>query len=156
MQEAIGAYQQALSGDPQSTEARVGLAMTLARLHRDREARDLLQEAATAPGADAVITHAYARLLAASPDASVRDGRKAMELVQQMLQRGRTIELGETYAMALAELGMFREAQALQHDLTAAAERAGMTSARARMVARQALYDRADPCRVPWTDEEMP
>jgi hypothetical protein len=73
-----------------------------------------------------------------------------------MLQRGRTIELGETYAMTMAELGMFREAQSLQRDLIAAAQRAGMTTARARMAARLALYDRADPCRTPWTDEEMP
>ena len=47
-----------------------------------------------------------------------------MELVQQMLQRGRSLELGETYAMTLAELGQYREAQALQRDLIAAA-RAG-------------------------------
>ena len=52
-----------------------------------------------------MFTHALARLLATSPDEKVRDGRRAMDLVQQMLQRGRSIELGETYAMALAELG---------------------------------------------------
>jgi tetratricopeptide (TPR) repeat protein len=149
-------YQQALAGAPTSSEARVGYAMVLAKLHRDREARDVLADAATAPGADLAITHAYARLLATSPDAAVRNGERAMALVQQMLQRGRTIELGETYAMALAELGMFREAQTLQRDLISAATRAGMLAARTRMPARLALYDRADPCRTPWTDEEMP
>jgi tetratricopeptide (TPR) repeat protein len=156
LEDAADEYQQALSGAPQNVEARVGYAMTLSKLHRDREARDLLQEAATAPGADLVIMHAYARLLATSPDDRVRDGKRAMELVQQMLQRGRTIELGETYAMAMAELGMFREAQALQRDLIAAAQRAGMPAARGRLAARLALYERADPCRTPWTDEEMP
>ncbi len=157
MKEAVDAYEQALSGAPQNVEARIGYAMALSRLRHDREARDLLREAATEAGADPAITHAYARLLAASPDSQVRDGTKAMELVQRMLQRGRTIELGETYAMAMAELGMFREAQSLQRDLAAAATRAGMpASALERLAARQALYDRADPCRTPWTDGEMP
>lgn len=156
LKEAAEEYQRALAGAPTSSEARVGYAMLLAKLHRDREARDVLADAATAPGADLAITHAYARLLATSPDAAVRNGERAMALVQQMLQRGRTIELGETYAMTMAELGMFREAQALQRDLIAAAVRAGMPAARTRMPARLALYDRADPCRTPWTDEEMP
>ena len=68
----------------------------------------------------------------------------------------RTLELGETYAMALAELGQFREAQSLQRDLIAASTRAGMTAMTARLQDRLRLYDRADPCRTPWTDEEMP
>ena len=64
-------------------------------------------------GGDLVFTHGLARLLATSPDDQVRNGKRAMELVQQMLQRGRTLELGETYAMTLAELGQYREAQSL-------------------------------------------
>ena len=130
--------------------------MVLSKLHRDREARDALTEAVTANSGDVVFTHALARLLATSPDGRVRDGRRAMELVQQMLKQGRTLELGETYAMTLAELGQYREAQSLQRDLIAAAQRAGMADMKARLTARLALYDRADPCRTPWTDEEMP
>ena len=59
-------------------------------------------------------------------------------------------------SMAFAELGQFREAQSLQRDLIAAATRAGMTTMKTRLTARLLLYDRADPCRTPWTDEEMP
>jgi tetratricopeptide (TPR) repeat protein len=155
--EALDEYAQALGGAQENTEARVGYAMTLAKLRRDREARQVLEEIATRPGADPAIAHAFARLLAASPDRQVRDGTRAKAVVEQLLARGRTIELGETYAMALAELGLFREAQSLQRDLTAAAERAGMTTgARARLAARQKLYDWAEPCRTPWTDDEMP
>ena len=99
----------------------MGYAMVLSSLHRDREARDMLTEAERAKADDLVFTHALASLLATSPDESVRDGRRAMELVQQMLQRGRSLELGETYAMTLAELGQYREAQSLQRDLIAAA-----------------------------------
>ena len=116
----------------------------------------MLETSLTANGGDLVVMHALARLLATSPEASVRDGRRAMDLVQQMMQRGRTLELGETYAMTLAELGQFKEAQGLQRELIAAADRAGMAPLKARLAARLALYDRADPCRTPWTDEEMP
>lgn len=156
VKEAVDSYREALSSAPDNTEARIGLAMTLSKLRRDREAQATLEEALTASGSDMVFMHAMARLLATSPDNSVRSGKRSMELVQQLLQRGRTLEVGETYAMALAELGQYREAQSLQRDLIAAAGRAGMTAMRARLTARLELYDRADPCRTPWTDEEMP
>ena len=154
--DAIEEYRQALSTAPENTEARMGLAMTLTKARRDREARDTLAEAAGANSGDVTLTHALARVLATSSDQTVRDGKRAMALVQQLLQRGRTLELGETYAMTLAELGQFREAQSLQRDLIAAATRAGMTAMKTRLVARLQLYDRADPCRTSWRDEEMP
>jgi tetratricopeptide (TPR) repeat protein len=154
--DALEQYAQAMASAPQSSEARVGYAMTLSKLRRDREARQVLEDAATSPGADPLVTHAFARLLAASPDDSVRDGKRSLALVEQLLKRGRTIELGETYAMALAEVGMFRDAQALQRELTAAAERARLASARSRLLARQKLYDWGERNRTPWADEEMP
>ena len=47
-------------------------------------------------------------------------------LVQDLLKKGRTLDLGATMAMALAELGQFSEAAALQRDLIAAAEKNGL------------------------------
>lgn len=154
--DSLAAYREALASAPDNPEARMGAVMVLSKLRRDREARQMLETSLTANGGDLVVMHALARLLATSPEASVRDGRRAMDLVQQMMQRGRTLELGETYAMTLAELGQFKEAQGLQRELIAAADRAGMAPLKARLAARLALYDRADPCRTPWTDEEMP
>ena len=52
-----------------------------------------------------IFPHGLARLLATSPDDHVRDGQRAMTLVQDLVKQGRTLELGETLAMALAELG---------------------------------------------------
>ena len=154
--DALAAYEQALASAPDNTEATMGRVMVLSRLGKDREALAVLQEAQRASGGALVFTHGLARLMASSPDARVRNGRASMDLVQQMLQRGRTLELGETYAMALAELGQFREARALQGDLIAAATRAGLTPMVSRLRARLQLYDRADPCRTPWSPEEMP
>ncbi|MGE3958533.1 MAG: tetratricopeptide repeat protein [Vicinamibacterales bacterium] len=156
LKESLAEYEQALGSAPDNPEARMGQVMVLSMLGRDRDARRALEDALAAGPGDLVLTHALARLLATSPDAGVRDGRRAMELVQQMLERGRTLELGETYAMTLAELGQYREAQGLQRDLIAAADRAKLPALKARLTKRLALYDRADPCRTPWTDEEMP
>lgn len=155
-EQSLEAYREATASAPDNPEAKMGYAMTLSKARRDREAKTVLTEAVTADSGDVVFTHALARLLATSPDASVRDGQRAMTLVQQLLQQGRTLELGETYAMTLAELGQFREAQSLQRDLIAASTRAGLTAMTTRLNARLKLYDRADPCRTPWTEEEMP
>ena len=40
--------------------------------------------------------------------------------------KGRTLDLGATVAMAYAELGQFAQAAAIQRDLIAAAEKAGL------------------------------
>lgn len=154
--DALQTYTQVRSRQPDSPEATMGYAMTLTKLRRDAEARDVLAAAMDASGGQTLYAHALARLLASSPDAKVRDGARALALLQPILQRERSLDLGETYAMALAETGQYREAQAIQRDLTAAAGRAGLASVKRRLEQRQALYDRADPCRTPWTDEEMP
>ncbi len=154
LNDALETYQLAIANAPDNAEARLGQAMTLTKLRRYRDAKQTLSEASAS--GDLVFTHALARLLATAPDNAVRDGRRAMELVQQMLQKGRTLELGETYAMTLAELGQYRDAQGLQRDLIAAADRAQLPALKARLLSRLALYDRAEPCRTPWTEEEMP
>ena len=112
---------------PTLADARFGAAMALVQLRRYSEARDRLDAGMEAfPGAS-IFPHALARLLAAAPDAEVRDGRRAVRLVEQIASRGeRTIDLGETMAMALAEVGRYGEAVAVQRDLVAAAEAEGM------------------------------
>jgi tetratricopeptide (TPR) repeat protein len=156
LREALEAYQQVLDGAADNAEARIGYAMTLSNLYRDREALATLEQAARAPGDQSVFTHAVARLLAASPDAQVRNGPRAMTLIQQLLQNGRTIDLGETYAMALAEVGQYPQAASIQRDLIAASQRGHQAPSLQRLQGRLALYDKAEPCRTPWTEEEGP
>ena len=70
----------------------MGLTMALVKAHRDREARDGPNAALSSNPATSLSRMRLRGLLAASPDASVRDGKRAMTLVQQMLQRGRTLD----------------------------------------------------------------
>jgi tetratricopeptide (TPR) repeat protein len=153
---ALEQYDQAIRAEPDSTEAVLGRAVALAQAGRDDQARRELTTAANAHPDQIVFTHALARLLATAPDDRVRDPVKAMGLVQQLLQKGRTLELGETMAMSLAAEGDFTGAAAVQRDLIKAASGAGLTEAVQRMTSRLALYERREPCRTPWMASEMP
>lgn len=154
--EALSAYERALADAPELVEARLGYAMTLVQLGRYREARDRFDAARKPGGEVAPFTHGLARLLATAPDAAVRDGARAMTLVQELLQRGRTLDLGETMAMTLAELGEFDRAAAVQRDLVTASRQAGLAPVTARLAANLSRYERRLPCRTPWTEDEMP
>jgi tetratricopeptide (TPR) repeat protein len=150
-------YDQILALNPDLTEARFGAAMAFVQLRRYQEARDRLNGAMTAYPDQSVFAHGLARLLAAAPDDRVRDGQRAMALVQEILRKEqRTVEYGETMAMALAELRRYDEAAALQRQLIAGAEQAGLNDVARRLTVNLRLYERRESCRTPWTEDELP
>jgi tetratricopeptide (TPR) repeat protein len=156
-QDALVEYRRVLAESADSTEARIGYAMALVQLHRYEEARTRLAEAMKRYPGETVFAHGLARLLAAAPDDSVRDGAKALALVQELLAREqRTPDLGETMAMALADEGRYDEAVQVQRDLITGAERRGLHNVTGRLAENLTLYERHQPCRTPWTDSEMP
>ena len=132
-EEALAEYSRALEQSPTLSDAAMGYAFTLVRLHRYQEARDRLAEGMKAHPEQPMFGHALARLLATAPDARVRDGQRAITLVEQLLKDQQTVELGETSAMALAELGQYAQAVQVQRNLMAAAEQAGIAGARERL-----------------------
>jgi tetratricopeptide (TPR) repeat protein len=140
--------------NPRATDARFGYAMALVRLRRFREARDWLSESARIQPDHPEFSHALARVLAASPDAAVRDGARAMSLVEELFKTSKTTALGETMAMAMAEVGQFVEAAQVQRGVIAAAERAGLTRDVRQMTANLRHYERGEPCRMPWPDDD--
>jgi tetratricopeptide (TPR) repeat protein len=151
---ALAQYAEVVRLNPRSREARFGYAMALVRLNRYREARDSLVESTRLLSDDLQLRHALARVLAAAPDAGARDGSQALSITQQLLQTGRTTEVGETLAMAYAELGQFSEAAGIQRDILAAASRAGFNADVRRMTANLRLYERGQACRTPWQPNE--
>lgn len=154
--DALAEYRQAVADDARLVEAHVGYAMTLTQLGRSREARDYFDDARRAMPESNVLTHGLARLLATAPDGQVRDGARAMTMVETLVQQGRTLDLGETMAMTLAELGEFERAAAVQRDLLTAARQAGVAPVVARIERNLARYERRQPCRIPWTEQEWP
>ena len=154
--EALSHYERALAQDPTRLEATFGAAMTLVRLERYAAARDRLQQGVEADPGNRMFRHALARLLASAPDGGVRDGRGAMTIVEELLADGQDLALGETAAMALAEMGLYDQAAAVQRDVMAATRQAGLTDALQRMAGNLALYEAGRPSRTPFTAAELP
>lgn len=153
--ESLAHFEQALAMEPTHYEAAYGYAMALVRLQRYVEARDRLAATVALYPGQPVLMHALARLLAAAPDDRVRNGRQAKALVDRLLPGGQTLPLGETTAMMLAELGEFSQAVLLQRDLIAGAQRGNLTAALPRLTANLQRYERGEPCRTPFTDDEL-
>jgi tetratricopeptide (TPR) repeat protein len=151
---SVSSYQRVLEADPDSEEARFGEAMALAQLTRYKEARERLAVAVTLHPDQPAFAQALARLLAASPDPEVRDGQRALDLVQALAKHYKTTSVAETMAMALAEVGRFAEAAEWQRLAMSVAVEAGYADAARRMAANLARYQRHEPCRTPWRDDD--
>jgi tetratricopeptide (TPR) repeat protein len=154
--EALTHYTRALEIAPGDNAAAFGEAMALVRLKRYEEAHRRLVEGGKRHPDDPIFKSAEARLLASAPDDGVRNGRRAQQIVDELLKSEQSIELGETAAMALAEQGLHAPAAALQRDLIEAAQKAGLQRAVPRLVANLRLYESGQPCRTPFTEEELP
>jgi tetratricopeptide (TPR) repeat protein len=139
---------------PRATEARFGYAMSLVRLRRYVEARDWLAESARIQPDRPELSHGLARLLAAAPDDRVRDGARAMTLVQELMKGTKTTAVGETMAMAMAEIGQFGDAVEVQRGVLVAAQQAGLVQDVRRMSDNLRRYERGQACRVPWPDND--
>jgi tetratricopeptide (TPR) repeat protein len=155
--ESLTHYDQVLAENPQQTEARFGRAMALVQLGRYQEARDHLVAGVQAYPDQSLFAHGLARLLAAAPDDRVRNGDRAIALVGELLAKEqRTLELGETMAMALAAATRYEEAARVQRDLIRGAETGGLRQVVPRLAANLELYERRQPCRTPWPPGEIP
>lgn len=154
--DAMAQYEWIMELDPFMIEAPFGYAMVLVSLERWAEARDQLAEGIEqhphAPG----FPLALARILAAAPDNRVRDGRRALAVLERLTDEEQRIDLGETMALTLAELGRFDEAVSWQRDAIAAARDAGGGDLATRMAANLALYQAGKPARTPWREGELP
>jgi len=165
VERSLDAYQEALEIDPQSGEARFGYALALVRLGRHREARTWLEDAvALLPdrpdltpqerGIRQQLPHALARLLAASPDDRVRDGPRALAITEGLFRTSRTSIVGETMAMAQAEVGNYAGAVEIQRSLMEAARQAGLPGEVQRLSRNLARYEQGQPCREPWAPDD--
>ena len=154
--EALSEYDRVIAADPQGAEGSFGYAMTLALLGRYQEARNRLETGVTRYPDQPIFRKALARLLAAAPDARTRDGQRALTMVQELLAEERSFDLGEAMAMALAEVGQYAEAASWQREVISMADQAGRQDLVQLMAGNLRLYERGEPSRTPWRDDEMP
>ncbi len=155
-EESLAHFAYILKTDPAVPEAAAGYAMAMVSLQRYREARDLLGEALEVYPDQPEFAHALARVLAAAPDPRVRDGERALAILQALPESQRRLDLGETMAMTLAELGRFDEAVTWQRDAMQGARQAGRPDLAGRMAENLQRYLARQPCRTPWRAEDLP
>lgn len=153
VQDSLPQYREALRLDPKAVQARWGHALALVRLERYRDAVESLDAASASHPDRPEFPHLLARVLAASPDPDVRDGERALALVDELLKGQKTAELGETLAMALAELGDYQQAAAIQRGVLDTVQRAGRTEDARRLEVNLRAYERRQPLRVVWMGE---
>ena len=155
VRESLPHYQEVLRINPAVSQASFGYAMGLVRLGEYQQALAQLERDAQAFRDQPGIVHALARLLAAAPDDHVRDGARALGLVEQLEKtQPRTLAIIETKAMALAEIGRFDEAVGRQSELVALAGKQGRADLVPRLTANLRLYQARRPCRTPWADDD--
>ena len=136
--------------------ARYMQAMALIRLGRYQAARSRLEEGRRAVSGDIDITHALARLLAAAPDSSVRNGPLALQLLQMVFQAQPEVsfEHVETLAMAFAETGQFQRAVQMQQAMIEDVTRGGRPDLAQMLQENLGRYRRGQACREPWKDDD--
>jgi serine/threonine protein kinase/tetratricopeptide (TPR) repeat protein len=145
---SIPHYEDVLARNPALAQASMGHAFALIHLGRYLEARDLLNTAVEAHRDRPEFAHMLARLLAVAPDDRVRNGQRSLRLVNELLRGGRTTELGETLAMALAETGDYERAASIQREVLAVVRRGGGTDDVRRVEDNLRLYEAHRPSRT--------
>ena len=137
-------YARAVELAPEDETARLGEAETLVRLSRYAEARRKLEDGLKQMPTSGLLSHALARLLAACPDVSVRDGARALELALAVWNARPLAAYAETVALALAELDRCSEAAEWQRKAIEAARQQGLEKDLTRALA---AYEKGSPCR---------
>lgn len=112
-EEALAPLRTALQTDPGLAGAHNNLGNALSQLGRDREAAAEYEKAIGINPRELSALNNLAWLLSTSPDDSVRNGPRAMELIQAAESMGKEqpVVLAATLAAAYAENGDFRSAQ---------------------------------------------
>jgi tetratricopeptide (TPR) repeat protein len=153
-QPARAEYEVALRLDPRLADARLGYAVTLADSARWGSSRAWLLEGRRTHPSRPEFTELLVRLLAAAPDANVRDGAQAVVLGRTLVEQAPSWRTLEALAMALAESGAFSEAVARQREAIDDYQR---RAGRSNEVMTDTLhrFERREPCRVPWLGDPI-
>jgi tetratricopeptide (TPR) repeat protein len=147
--EALPEYARAVELAPGDETARLGEAETFVRLGRYPEAKGKLEDGLRQMPESGLLSHALARLLAACPDPSVRDGARSLELALAVWNARPIAAYAETVALALAQLDRCSEAAEWQRKAIEAARQQGVEGRIADLSRSLSVYEAGAPCRPP-------
>ena len=140
-EDAIRVLGKSHSVNADDEETLVSLSILLAQQNRFREALTLLAESNQRFPERTATATTLARLLASSPDRSLRDGQRALDLANGVHNAEPTPVHAETIALALAELGRCEEALSWMKRAIAAAEQEGDAGEVTRLKGEMPKYE---------------
>jgi tetratricopeptide (TPR) repeat protein len=152
--EAVALYRQELAQAPDSLRMRLSLAMANVKAGHYGEARKILEAALKAQPGNPEIINSLARLLATAPEAGVRDGSRALQLSKALFESTRDPDVGQTYAMALAETGDFDQATLLQRETIVVFEHTRGEMLKPFLQKTLARYEQRKPAREGWAAQD--
>ena len=152
--EAAALYRRALEHAPGSLRMELSLAMANVKAGHYAEARSGLELALEAHPGTPELINTLARILATAPDAALRDGRRALQLARTLFETRRDPDVGQTYAMALAETGDFKQAAGLQRETIIVSQRSAGDSEKSFLQKNLARYEQRKPSREGWAADD--
>ena len=153
-EDAAALYRQALKLAPESLRIQLSLAMANVKAGHYGAARTGLEFALKVHPDTPEIINALARILATAPDAAVRDGPRALELARTLFGTRREPEVGQSYAMALAETGDFKQAVGLQRETIIVSEHTAGENEKSFLQRNLARYEQRKPSREGWAADD--
>jgi len=147
--EGMSHYAKAAELDASDPRPHYLMAKALWRQGRSRAALIQFQEALRLDEKDVQALVYLARLLASDPDASVRDGTRALSLAQKAneLTGGNEWLVLDTLGMAYAETGQFEQAQNTARKALDACQASNNKEACSALEEHLRLYESGRPCR---------
>lgn len=143
--EALPHYARVIALDPSHRDARRVQATILFNAGRWPEALAALEEAHTVLPDEAAFTALLARLLATCPDTGIRDGARALALIEPVVKTDPAHEHVRVRAMALAAAGRYAEAASQAQVLLTGAQKAGREDVAREVEADLAAYRSGQP-----------
>jgi tetratricopeptide (TPR) repeat protein len=153
-QEAAALYRDALKLVPDSARMQMSLAMSNVKAGRYGEARKVLEAALKAQPGNPEVINDLARILATAPEARDRDGPRALELAKALFHSTRDPDVGQTYAMAMAETGSFDQAVTLQKETILVLQHTDGGASKPLLQKNLALYQQHKPTREAWAPDD--
>jgi tetratricopeptide (TPR) repeat protein len=140
--EAVGHLERALTIQPDDADAQYNLGLSYAALGRDALAAPHLERALQAQPDDPALLNAFAHLLGSSPDASVVNRPRAVELAERAVRAtsGQDVDSMNNLAAAYAGVGDFVKAVAIEQGAVALARTQGRQAEVAQLEQRVAMY----------------
>jgi tetratricopeptide (TPR) repeat protein len=152
--DAARLYKQALDRSPGSPRMQLSLALAEVKAGQYNEARKILESALLAQPDNPDFINALARILATAQTTFVRDGPRALALAKSLFDRTKNPEVGQTYAMALAETGHFDQAIVLQKETIIMFEHNGGEQRKPFLQRNLALYEQHKATREGWSADD--